>query len=299
MLNNLNAKYVDVGGFNLRYVVKGTGPPVLLIHGLGGFLETWAYNIGALSRHFTVYAFDMPGHGLSEGPVSDYTLECCTNRIAVNFMASLGIEHASLIGHSMGGLVCLSVAIHFPKKVDKLVLVDSAGLNKETPLIYRLATLPVLGDILLKPTMKPLIKAGIEKGFYKPTIITHEMVDMVYKYWRIPKFKRALANLLRHNVSIDGVHPEVIVTDKLHMVRSPALLIHGEQDQVIPVEYSRLACNLIPDVRCQTFQQCGHFPQIERAAQFNKSVIDFLRTEQDRAKCQNHDQDRNDNRYTV
>ena len=276
MLNNLNAKYVDVGGFNLRYVVKGTGPPVLLIHGLGGFLETWAYNIGALSRHFTVYAFDMPGHGLSEGPVSDYTLECCTNRIAVNFMASLGIEHASLIGHSMGGLVCLSVAIHFPKKVDKLVLVDSAGLSKEAPLIYRLATLPVLGDILLKPTIKPLIKAGMEKVFYNPEIITDEMVDLSYKYWRTPKFKRALANLLRHNASIDGLHPEIIVTDKLHLVQSPTLLIHGKQDQVIPVDYALLACKLIPNVKCQVIDRCGHCPHIEKATQFNDLVASFL-----------------------
>jgi len=276
MLNNLNAKYADVGGFNLRYVVKGDGPPVLLIHGLGGYLETWIYNIGALSKHFTVYALDLPGHGLSEGPVANYTLECCTHRIAVGFMAALRIERASLVGHSLGGLVCLSVAIHFPQKVDKLVLVDSAGLNKEAPLIYRLATLPVLGDILLKPTIKPLIKAGMEKGFYNPEIITDEMVVLSYKYWRTPKFKRALANLLRHNASIDGLHPEVIVTDKLHLVQSPTLLIHGEQDQVIPVDYARLACKLIPDVRCETFHECGHCPQIEKAGKFNEALIGFL-----------------------
>jgi len=276
MLNNLNAKYADVGGFNLRYVVKGDGPPVLLIHGLGGYLETWIYNIGVLSKHFTVYALDLPGHGLSEGPVANYTLECCTHRIAVGFMAALRIERASLVGHSLGGLVCLSVAIHFPQKVDKLVLVDSAGLNKEAPLIYRLATLPVLGDILLKPTIKPLIKAGMEKGFYNPEIITDEMVDLSYKYWRTPKFKRALANLLRHNASIDGLHPEVIVTDKLHLVQSPTLLIHGKQDQVIPVDYARLACKIIPNVKCQVIDRCGHCPHIEKATQFNDLVASFL-----------------------
>ena len=276
MMNNLNAKYVDVGGFNLRYVVKGDGPPVLLIHGLGGYLETWIYNIGALSKHFTAYALDLPGHGLSEGPVANYTLECCTHRIAVGFMAALRIERASLVGHSLGGLVCLSVAIHFPQKVDKLVLVDSAGLNKEAPLIYRLATLPVLGDILLKPTIKPLIKAGMEKGFYNPEIIPDEMVDLSYKYWRTPKFKRALANLLRHNASIDGLHPEVIVTDKLHLVQSPTLLIHGKQDQVIPVDYARLACKIIPNVKCQVIDRCGHCPHIEKATQFNDLVASFL-----------------------
>jgi 4,5:9,10-diseco-3-hydroxy-5,9,17-trioxoandrosta-1(10),2-diene-4-oate hydrolase len=284
MLKTLNAKYADVGGFNLRYVVKGAGPSVLLIHGLSGYLETWIYNIGALSRHFTVYALDLPGHGLSEGPVANYTLDCCTHRIAVGFMAALRIERASLVGHSLGGLVCLSVAIHFPQKVDKLVMVDSAGLSKEAPLIYRLATLPVLGDILLKPTIKPLIKAGMEKGFYNPDIITDEMVNLSYKYWRAPKFKRALANLLRHNASIDGLHPEVVVTDKLHLVKAPTLLIHGVHDQVIPVEYARLACKLIPNVKCEVIDGCGHCPHIEKAAQFNDLVVAFLRASESAKK---------------
>jgi len=276
--NNLerNVKYVDVGGFRLRYVVKGDGPPVLLIHGLGEFLETWIFNIATLSGHFTVYALDLPGHGLSEGPVADYTLGCCTHRIAVGFMEALGIEQASLIGHSLGGLVCLSMAIHFPEKVDKLVLVDSAGLSKEAPLIYRLATLPVLGDIGLRFTIKPLIKARMKRGFYNPEVIADEMVDLSYRYWRTPKFKQALSNLLKHNVNLDGVHPEVLVVDKLHMVRSPTLLIHGVQDQVIPVEYARLAYKLIPNVRCELVDECGHCPQIEKAAQFNDLVVTFL-----------------------
>jgi pimeloyl-ACP methyl ester carboxylesterase len=290
MLDTLKAKYADVGGFKLRYVVKGSGPPVLLIHGLGAFLETWIYNIGALSRHFTVYALDLPGHGLSEGPVADYTLDCCTHRIAVGFMTALGIEHVSLIGHSMGGLVCLGVAINFPEKVDKLVLVDSAGLSQDAPLIYRLASLPVLRDILLKSAIRPLIKAGMKKGFYDPEIITEEMVDLSYRYWRTPKFKRALANLLKHNVSVDGVHPESLVTDKLHLVRAPTLLIQGEQDQVIPVEHARLACHLIPDVRCRTFTECGHCPQIEKATKFNQVVIDFLKADQE-VKNQIYDRD--------
>ena len=284
MLKTLNAKYADVGGFNLRYVVKGAGPSVLLIHGLSGYLETWIYNIGALSRHFTVYALDLPGHGLSEGPVANYTLDCCTHRIAVGFMAALRIERASLVGHSLGGLVCLSVAIHFPQKVDKLVLVDSAGLSKEAPLIYRLAALPVLGDIGLRFTIKPLIKAGMEKGFYNPDIITDEMVNLSYKYWRAPKFKRALANLLRHNVSIDGLHPEVVVTDKLNLVKAPTLLIHGVHDQVIPVDYARLACKLIPNVKCEVIDRCGHCPHIEKAARFNDLVVTFLRASESAEK---------------
>jgi len=281
-------KYVDVGGYKLRYVAEGTGPPVLLVHGLGGFLEVWTPNIPPLSKYFTVYAFDLPGHGLSEGPVVDYTLDCCTHRIAVGFMGALGIEHASLVGHSLGGLVCLSVAINFPEKVDKLVLVDSAGLSKEAPLLYRLATLPILGDIILKPTIKTLLRKGMEKGFYNPQIITEKMVDLSYHYLKMPKFKRALLNLLKTNVSINGVHPEVVVTDRLHLVKAPTLLIHGAQDQVIPAEYARLACDLIPNVKCQIFDECGHCPHIEKAAQFHKAVVAFLKNQKTRCSAGRH-----------
>jgi 4,5:9,10-diseco-3-hydroxy-5,9,17-trioxoandrosta-1(10),2-diene-4-oate hydrolase len=272
----VDERYVNIDGISTRYVVEGRGSPVLLIHGFGEFLEVWGYNISPLSGHFTVYALDLPGHGLSEEPRADYTLDYAA-RFVVDFMNTLEIERASLVGHSLGGLLCLKVAIDFPEKVDKLVLVDSAGLSREAPLIYRLATLPLLGKAILKPTLKTLIKHGMKKGFYNPEIIARDWVDLSYKYLKMPKLKRTLWNLIRSNASIDGLHPEVIVTDKLHLVQSSTLLIHGEQDQVIPVDYARLACKLIPNVKCQVIDRCGHCPHMEKAAQFNDLVVTFLR----------------------
>jgi len=143
-------------------------------------------------------------------------------------------------------------------------------------LIYRLATLPVLGKAILKPTLKTLIKHGMKKGFYNPEIIARDWVDLSYKYLKMPKLKRTLWNLIRSNASIDGLHPEVIVTDKLHMIKSPTLIIHGVQDPVIPVDYAQLACKLIPNVKCEVIDRCGHCLHIEEAAQFNDLVVTFL-----------------------
>jgi len=271
----LNERYVDIDGISTRYVVEGHGAPVLFIHGFGEFLEVWGYNISPLSEHFTVYAPDLPGHGLSGEPEADYTLDYAA-RFVANFMKTLQIDRASLVGHSLGGLASLKIAIDFPDRADKLILVDSAGLSREAPLIYRLATLPVLGKAILKPTLKTVIKHGMKKGFYNPEIIAREWVDLSYKYLKMPKLKRTLWNLIRSNASIDGLHPEVIVTDKLHMIKSPALIIHGAQDQIIPVEYAQLACKLIPNARCEVIGECGHCPQIEKAAQFNDMVVTFL-----------------------
>jgi 4,5:9,10-diseco-3-hydroxy-5,9,17-trioxoandrosta-1(10),2-diene-4-oate hydrolase len=280
-----NERYVNVDGVRTRYVFEGVGPSVLLIHGFGEFLEIWGYNISPLSQYFSIYAMDLPGHGLSGEPAANYTLNYSAE-FTLGFMGALGIERASLVGHSLGGLLCLKVAIDFPEKVDKLVLVDSAGLSKEAPLIYRLATLPVLGNVLLKPTVKKLIRHGIERGFYNPETVTDEWVDLSYKYQRMPKMKHTLLNLIRSNARIDGLHPETLITDRLHLVKAPTLLIHGAQDRVIPAEYARLACKLIPNVTCQVFDECGHCPHIEKAPQFNQAVITFLKADKERGKIQ-------------
>jgi len=128
----VDERCVNIGGISTRYVVEGRGSPILLIHGFGEFLEVWGYNISPLSEHFTVYALDLPGHGLSEEPRADYTLDYAA-RFVADFMKTLEIKRASLVGHSLGGLLCLKIAIDFPDRVDKLILVDSAGLSNRWP----------------------------------------------------------------------------------------------------------------------------------------------------------------------
>ena len=93
----------------------------------------------------------------------------------------------------------------------------------------------------------------------------------------MPKTKQALLDIIRSNANIHGLYHEVTVTDKLHLIKSPTLLVHGAQDRVIPVEYTRNACNLIPKARLEIFDECGHCPHVEKAAQFNGTLLVFLR----------------------
>ncbi len=132
LVDTLDGEYIVVKGTKIRYIVKGSGSPVLLIHGFGQFLEVWCLNIGPLSQHYQVYAMDLPGHGLSEKPAVDCTFSFVTEFI-IDFMEALGIGHASLIGHSMGGSICLDEAINFPDKVDRIILVDSGSLSGKVP----------------------------------------------------------------------------------------------------------------------------------------------------------------------
>ena len=276
----MNEEYVTVDGLNIRYLIRGTGPVIILVHGLGEFLEGWLFNLAALSEYFTVYAIDLPGHGLSEESKHDYTIGFNV-KFVINFMAVMGISHASILGHSMGGPICLSLAVDFPGKVDKLILVDSGGFSNKVSLSYRLATLPLLGNILLGPTLlinKATIGAGMRRQFYNPEIVPEEWIDAAYKHLKRPKRKKIMLNIIRSYTSISSIHPEATVTDKLPRVKQPTLIIHGMQDKVVPVEHAYKACNLIPHARLEIFNQCGHNPQIEKASEFNEVVLAFLRS---------------------
>lgn len=279
LIENLDEKYVVVNGVNIRYVVRGTGSPVLLLHGFGEFLETWAFNIGPLSKHYQIYAMDLPGHGLSEKPAIDYSLRF-TAKSVTDFMQTVRIEHASLIGHSLGGLISLSIAINSPDKVDKLILVDSGGLTNKVSLQYRLCALPFVCEILVKPTIKASLRQGIKRAFYNPKHITEGMIALDYKYMKMPGAKQAMLSIIRHSTSLNGPRPEVIMLDKLRRVGAPTLLIHGAQDKIIPLKYAQNACRLIPDARLKVIERCGHIPNIEKASEFNEAVIAFLESKE-------------------
>jgi len=275
VFHKLEHKYITLNGIKVRYVVEGNGPPVLLLHGFGQFLECWLLNIEPLSEKYQVYAIDFPGHGLSDKPRIEYSLPAAVKFLA-DFMKALKIERASLVGHSIGGLVSLITAINSPEKVDKLILTDCAGLTTETPLFHRLLTFPVIGEILVRPTIRAGIRRGMRRAFYNPDIITEKMVDLNYMYLKTPGAKEAMLSIIRCSVSLNGPRSEIVAADKLDEVSVPTLLIHGAQDRAIPLKYSMMACRLIPDARLRVIERCGHCPHLEQADEFNEAVLAFL-----------------------
>jgi 4,5:9,10-diseco-3-hydroxy-5,9,17-trioxoandrosta-1(10),2-diene-4-oate hydrolase len=258
-------------------MVRGESTPLLLIHGFGEFLEVWWLNIEPLSEHYRVYAIDMLGHGLSDKPVNNYTLPSTTSFIS-DFMQTLGIESAHLIGHSLGGVVCLDMAIKFPEKIGKVILSDCGGLSGRVPFLYKLCLIPILGEAIMKPTLKPSIRYGMKRRFHNPEVVTDEMVDKDYEYIRMPQAKRAMLDIVRTNIDFHGLRPDAVIIDRLHLVREPTLFIHGEQDTVIPLADVQKAYKLMPDARLKVMNECGHCPHIEKAAEFNQAVIEFLKS---------------------
>jgi len=269
-------KYVTVNGMGIRYAVRGSGPPLLLLHGFCEFLETWDFNLRPLGEHYQVYAMDLPGHGLSDKPYLDYSISFFTD-FAVSFMQALGMEHAAVIGHSFGGAISISLATSFPEKVDSLILESSFGLGSDISLLHKLCSVPVLAKTGQKEsTAKTALEQRISLEFHRPDFAAREIVGRSYLFMQMPEARRVMLSIMHNWVEADGLRPEAVMVDRLPLIKSPTLLVHCEQDNIHPLELSRKAEQLIPKASLRMFTDCGHCPHIEKAAQFNEAVIEFL-----------------------
>ena|SRR2546426_4827190 len=139
----------EVDGLRLHYVVEGRGPAVILVHGLGGFAETWRHNIAPLAGRATVFALDLPGFGASAKPRTRYRLTDFARALR-GFMDGLGLAQASLVGHSLGGAVSITYALTHPSRVERLALVGAVvpGCGYRPSWIFRLVALRGLGELL-------------------------------------------------------------------------------------------------------------------------------------------------------
>lgn len=275
----MNEQYVMIDGLRIRFLVNGSGPPLLLVHGLGEFAEMWSSNISELGEHFTVYAVDLPGNGMSQETNQNYDFDFCVKFIT-DFMEALEIPSTCLAGRSLGASISLQLAIDFPDKVNNLVLVSMGGFTSKMPLSYRLTTLPLLGHILLGPTLlvgKTTVKFGMRRQFYNPETVPEEWITNAVKYLRMPKRNNTIRSFIKSITKVSDGQTKVSIIDKLRFLQIPALMIHGRQDKVIPIEHAHNNVGLLPNTRLEIFEQCAHNPQIEKAPQFNKMLLDFLK----------------------
>jgi pyruvate dehydrogenase E2 component (dihydrolipoamide acetyltransferase) len=254
---------VTVAGGALRFLRTGEGgEPLILLHGFGGDLNNWLFNVQALAADRAVYALDLPGHGGSTKKVGDGELGFLVAALR-GFLESQGIERAHLAGHSMGGLVAAALACEDPGRVLSLTLVDSAGLGPEIDRDYIEGFVAASNRRELKPVLQRL--------FADPDLVTRQMIDDVLKYKRLDGVQEALRTLA-DRLFADG-RQQRMLTDELQALRSPMLFIWGDLDQVIPAAQlnaapARAETKLLPG--------SGHSPHMEAAGDFNRTLAGFL-----------------------
>jgi 4,5:9,10-diseco-3-hydroxy-5,9,17-trioxoandrosta-1(10),2-diene-4-oate hydrolase len=269
-------RYVQVNGYNIRYWMKGEGPPVVLIHGIGGSADYWGYNIGPLSQKQRIYALDLLGFGRSEKPAISYTLPFMAEFIA-HFMDTLDLERASFVGWSLGGIISMEFALDFPDRLNKLVLVGPAGLGRELNLFLRLMTIPILGEVIYGPTRWGT-RNTLRLLFYDPKFVTEELVELAFELAKLPGARRTFLTVLRYGVDLGGLKKELLepLLKRIPRIKAPTLIIWGKEDRIIPVAHAQVGKDLIRGSKLHIFERCGHAPHIERAEEFNALVSSFL-----------------------
>jgi 4,5:9,10-diseco-3-hydroxy-5,9,17-trioxoandrosta-1(10),2-diene-4-oate hydrolase len=271
-------RYIKIGEINTRYWMAGdTGPQVLLIHGVGRFLEEWMLSFDALAAHNRVYALDLPGHGRTDKPLSASYRLVDLARFVNDFMGALDISQAHIVGHSMGGGIALQLTLQFPEAVDKLVLVCSAGLGKEATLVLRITAVPLLGEILTRPSLNGTRR--LLKEFVKdPAFLTDDFVDLSYRMAALPGAQQAVLKTLRSAGNLFGQYDDTYrpIVDNLESIQCPVLIVWGRQDRVLPVAHGQAAVSGLPNANLEILEDCGHLPMLEQTQKFNESILDFL-----------------------
>ncbi|MEN0139401.1 MAG: alpha/beta fold hydrolase [Rhodococcus sp. (in: high G+C Gram-positive bacteria)] len=261
---------VDVGGIATNYHDEGEGRPVVLIHGSGPGVTAWANwraTIPALARNFRVIAPDILGFGYTERPDGvEYNAATWSEHLT-GFLDALGLEKVSIVGNSFGGSLALNIATRHPERVDRLVLMGSVGVP--FPITDGLDA--VWGFQPSLPAMRHLLDVFA----YDRTLVTDELAELRLAAATRPGVQEAFGAMFPAPRQ-QGVDAMVVDEDRIAALPHDTLIVHGRDDQVIPMSNSLRLLELIERSQLHVFGRCGHWVQIEHAARFNTLVADFL-----------------------
>ena len=276
-------QYATIHGHRRAYVKAGKGPVVLLLHGLGCDHTTWEPIIDMLARRYTVIAPDLLGHGLSDKPRADYSVGGYANGMR-DLLTVLGIDRATVIGHSFGGGVAMQFAYQFPERTERLLLVASGGLGPEVTPAIRAITTPgfhqVMG-LLTLPGVRHAGKAGLRalsRSSLKHTRDLDEVAE-IYDSFKDPHARHAIRHVVRAVVDWRG--QIVTMADRAYLTDAmPMCVVWGRDDKVIPVRHASNAAQLAPKARVEVIPNAGHFPHKDHPHRFAKIVHEFIRSTQ-------------------
>ena len=260
----MNEKTIEIDGNSIRYIEEGTSKEnLLLIHGLGASAERWEHVIPQFAKNYRVLVPDLIGFGLSDKPVVDYTTDYLSTFIR-KFLKKLNIDSVSIIGSSLGGQIGAEFTYQNNSMVDKLVLISPSGIMKHSTPALDAYVMAALYPSDSSASNAFQIMSG-SKNIDKKTI--KEFVQRM----KLPNAKMAFMSTLL------GLKDAEIISEKLVSIKSPTLIIWGENDPIIPIKYAQSFVSEIDDCRFVKMENCGHTPYVEVPDKFYKIVSDFLK----------------------
>jgi pimeloyl-ACP methyl ester carboxylesterase len=269
---------LELHGHTVTYRTAGSGPVLLLLHGIANSSETWEPVADALSEHFTLIAPDLLGHGASATPRGDYSLGAHASG-ARDLLTALGHDRVTVVGHSLGGGVAMQFAYQFPERCERLGLVSSGGLGKEVHLLLRAAALPGADWVLPLLTSTGVRQAGrgltavLKRGRIAPK---GDLAVLAQGFASLDSngSRQAFLHTVRSVIDVSG--QRVSASDRLHLAAVlPTLIVWGEKDSIIPVKHGRAAHEAMPGSRFEIFPEAGHMPHHDDPARFAHTLENF------------------------
>jgi pimeloyl-ACP methyl ester carboxylesterase len=272
---------MQLHGHRVCYRCAGSGPVIVLVHGITSNSATWERVMPYLAERFTVIAPDLLGHGESAKPRGDYSLGAYASGVR-DILVALGHDRATFVGHSLGGGIAMQLAYQFPERCERLVLVSSGGLGRELSFLLRAAALPgseVVLPGIASPRLRDLGRAlgrGLERLGLKAGT---DIAEMARGHASLSDRDARAAFVHTLRTMVDPGGQRVNAMDRLYLAEHvPFLLIWGARDSVIPVEHAYAAHELVKSSRLEVFPDAGHFPQLDEPQRFLDVIRDFMDT---------------------
>jgi pimeloyl-ACP methyl ester carboxylesterase len=281
MATALTPHHMALHGHRVSYRQGGDGPVLLLLHGVTNSSATWEPVAPALAERFTLVAPDLLGHGDSATPRGDYSLGAHASG-ARDVLTALGIERATIVGHSLGGGVAMQFAYQFPERCERLVLVSSGGLGREVHLLLRAAALPGADYVLPALTSAGLLGVGRGVGSVLRRLRLAPDGDLALLAEGFASLdnggsRQAFLHTVRSVIEPSG--QRVSAHDRLGLAELlPSLIVWGGKDSIIPVEHGEAAHEAMPGSRFEVFPGAGHMPHAADPERFASLLIEFCET---------------------
>jgi pimeloyl-ACP methyl ester carboxylesterase len=270
---------VKLHGHRVNFNIAGSGPPVVLIHGVAGRAAQWDQTMLLLAEKHTVIAPDLLGHGESAKPRGDYSLGAFASGVR-DLLIGLDIEGATVVGHSLGGGIAMQFAYQFPERCQRLVLVSSGGLGQEVHPVLRAATLP--GSELVLPLLahEKLLEIAsiVPRAFAKVGLRPGpDVTEMARGYASLSTAEGRSAFIHTVRAVIDPTGQRINASDRLYLAsKMPSLIVWGGHDRIIPVSHARPTHKAMPGSRLELFENAGHFPHLDDPLRFARVLLSFL-----------------------
>jgi pimeloyl-ACP methyl ester carboxylesterase len=269
-------EWITLDGLRVRHVVHGQGRNVILLQGFACSLEDWVGTIRGLGSTYCCHALEYPGSGLSMQMPREYTLHTITN-LVLEYMARLRLASASFVGLSLGAGVALSLALRAPDQVESLVLVSPALLGRRTSLFLHLATLPGIGELLLRPSRRT-VHRYLDLCSADANRLPEPWVRAKEELAQVPGVRGGTLKMLRSGMGLFGVKRRILssLVGRLDSVDAPTLILYGARDAFIPERYCVRAAEVMKRAKRVRLADAGHCLALDQEERFLSLVTEFL-----------------------